>query len=88
MVGVENECQKYGSKVFLQTISQPDDHSLWDLHKAGRLDGLILVGADVYPSIVEQAKEYQIPRFLSTTGFPVWLWIPWFLTIGADYAPS
>jgi DNA-binding LacI/PurR family transcriptional regulator len=70
MVGVENECQKYGSKVFLQTISQPDDHSLWDLHKAGRLDGLILVGADVYPSIVEQAKEYQIPTVLIDNWIP------------------
>ena len=28
MVGVENECQKHGSNVFFQTVSQGDDASL------------------------------------------------------------
>ena len=54
MVGVENESQKYGSKVFFQTLEKPHDTSLWELHERGQLDGLILVGADVFPSVVEQ----------------------------------
>lgn len=37
LVGVENECQKYGYKVFLQTISRPDDRAIWEMHQAVRL---------------------------------------------------
>ncbi|HHT90636.1 MAG: LacI family DNA-binding transcriptional regulator [Bacillota bacterium] len=70
MVGVENECQKYGYKVFFQTISRSDDDSLWELHESGQLDGLILVGADVYPSVVIQAQEYGIPVVLVDNWHP------------------
>ena len=71
MVGVENECQKYGYKVFFQTISRSDDDSLWELHESGQLDGLILVGADVYPSVVIQAQEYGIPVVLVDNWHPI-----------------
>ncbi len=64
MVGVESECQKYGHKVFFQTISNPHDKSLWELHYTGQLDGLILVGADVYPEIARQAQAQGIPVVL------------------------
>jgi len=64
MAGVESECQKYGYKVFFQTISSPHAHSLWELHSTGQLDGLILVGADVYPAIAREAKGRGIPVVL------------------------
>lgn len=70
MVGVENECQKYGYKVFLQTIGKPDDRTVRELHQAVRVDGLIFVGADVYPSIVRQAKQYGIPAVLIDNWMP------------------
>lgn len=70
LVGVENECQKYGYKVFLQTISKPDDRSVWEMHQAVRLDGIIFVGADVYPSIVQQAKQNGIPAVLIDNWIP------------------
>ena len=70
MVGVENECQKYGSKVFFQTIDKPHDTSLWELHERGQLDGLILVGADVFPSVVEQAKSLAVPVVLVDNWLP------------------
>jgi LacI family transcriptional regulator len=70
MVGVENECQKHGSNVFFQTVSQGDDASLWDLHGREQLDGMILVGADIYPSIVEEAKRRGIPVVLVDNWLP------------------
>ncbi|NLL43076.1 MAG: LacI family transcriptional regulator [Firmicutes bacterium] len=70
MVGVENECRKYGYKVLLQTIDNPNDTNLWELHKSGQLDGLILVGADVYASVVEQAKALDIPVVLVDNWLP------------------
>jgi len=70
MVGVENECQKYGYKVFFQTIAHSDDSSLWELHKSGHLDGLIFVGADVYAGIIQQAKSYDIPAVLVDNWLP------------------
>jgi|LSQX01.2.fsa_nt_gb DNA-binding LacI/PurR family transcriptional regulator len=70
MVGVENECQKHGSNVFFQTISHADDDSLWDLHGREQLDGMILVGADIYPSIVREAKRRNIPVVLVDNWLP------------------
>jgi DNA-binding LacI/PurR family transcriptional regulator len=70
LVGVENECQKYGYKVFLQTISRPDDRAIWEMHQAVRLDGLIFVGADVYPNIVQQARQQGIPAVLIDNWIP------------------
>jgi len=70
MVGVENECQKHGSSVFFQTISHPGDTSLWELHGRVQLDGMILVGADIYPSIVEEAKRRGIPVVLVDNWLP------------------
>jgi DNA-binding LacI/PurR family transcriptional regulator len=64
MVGVESECQKYGYKVFFQTITDPHDNSLWELHHSGQLDGVILVGADVYPEIARTAQTQGIPVLL------------------------
>ena len=66
MVGVENECQKYGSKVFFQTMDKPHDTSLWELHLAA---GRVNPGrADVFSSVVEQAKSLAVPVSLSITG--------------------
>ncbi|HHW72297.1 MAG TPA: LacI family transcriptional regulator [Firmicutes bacterium] len=70
MVGVENECQKYGYKVFLQTISRPDDRTVWEMHQAVRLDGLIFVGADIFPGIVHQAIQSGIPAVLIDNWIP------------------
>ena len=57
MVGIENECQKHGSNVLFQTISNAADGGLWDLHGKEQLDGMILVGADIYPSIVKEGEK-------------------------------
>lgn len=70
MVGIENECQKHGSNVFFQTISNAADGGLWDLHGKEQLDGMILVGADIYPSIVKEAKSQGIPVVLVDNWLP------------------
>lgn len=74
MVGVETECQKYGYQVSFQTISAApaegqSDTWLNGLFNSG-IDGLILIGADVYPEIVTQAKAHNVPVVLVDNWLP------------------
>lgn len=74
MVGVETECQKYGYQVSFQTISSAPSGEqqaplLNGLFSTG-VDGLILIGADVFPEIVVQAKACRIPVVLVDNWLP------------------
>ncbi len=74
MVGVETECQKYGYQVSFQTISAGPSEEQGDTLLNGLLtsgvDGLILIGADVFPEIVIQAKARKIPVVLVDNWLP------------------
>jgi len=66
VAGMEESLQRLGYRVLLRSIDGVDGHAgLFEQDSAGNhIDGLLLVGCDVSPDVMSEAKERDIPIVL------------------------